>query len=78
MFAAALMSSGVSSIDSNLHRAIDLDQLVVFQAEALREILTNPHKSSKLDPLETIAAIIESVKKIAELLEISRRELKSL
>jgi hypothetical protein len=70
------MSSTISEIDENLHRAIDIDHMLIFQAEALRQMILNPKMSSKLDPVGTIDSIIENVKKNVELLEEARRELR--
>jgi hypothetical protein len=72
------MNPVASSIDGKLHQAIDINQLLIFQAQALREMILNPKNGTGLDPLGTIDAIIDNVSKNAELLKEARGKLESI
>jgi hypothetical protein len=64
-----------SSIGAKLREAIDIEQLIELQANALRDIILDPKKNKALNPVDTIDAIAENAKKNVELLEEALHEL---
>jgi hypothetical protein len=66
-----------SKVDDKLHEAIDIDQLVIFQMEVLRDMVLNPKQAGKLNPIDTIDAILTNVKKNGDILQGIRKEFRA-